>query len=74
MGSTWALSTTGVAGPDRQEDHPPGTVWIAAAGPAGVTTQLLALDGSRSEIRAATCQEAVSLLAGILHREHRGLR
>lgn len=33
MGSDWALATTGVAGPDRQEDQPVGTVFIGLAGP-----------------------------------------
>jgi nicotinamide-nucleotide amidase len=34
LGSTYALSTTGVAGPDPQEGKPVGTVFVAVAGPA----------------------------------------
>ena len=32
-GATYALSTTGVAGPDRQEGKAPGTVFVGIAGP-----------------------------------------
>src|SRR5919199_1679087 len=31
----WALAATGVAGPDPQDRHPPGLVFVAAAGPGG---------------------------------------
>lgn len=33
--SDWALSLTGVAGPDSQDSHPVGEVWIGLAGPGG---------------------------------------
>ncbi len=35
VGSDWALSTTGVAGPDLQEGKPAGTVHVGLAGPRG---------------------------------------
>ncbi|MCW2739055.1 CinA family protein [Nocardioides sp.] len=66
LDATWGLATTGVAGPDEQEGRPVGTVWIAVAGPDGVETRLLALDGDRLAIRAATCDEVMSALDGIL--------
>ena len=69
LGSTWVLSTTGVAGPERQDGKPVGTVWIAAAGPERTVTRRLELAGSRAEIRSATCAEAVAFLTGILQRE-----
>ena len=34
-GATYGVSTTGVAGPDRQEGKPVGTVYVALAGPDG---------------------------------------
>lgn len=73
MGSTYAVSTTGVAGPDRQEDKPPGTVYVGVAGPQGDTASSLELVGERAEIRVRTCQEALSALDGILRQEESGL-
>lgn len=34
-GATWALALTGVAGPERQDGHPVGEVFIGLAGPDG---------------------------------------
>lgn len=62
LGVDWALSTTGVAGPDLQEDQPPGTVHVGLAGPDGVRTVVLALGGDRAAIRSATCLAATALL------------
>jgi nicotinamide-nucleotide amidase len=73
LDATWGVATTGVAGPDRQDGHPVGTVWIAVAGPDVVRARLLALDGDRHAIRDATCESAVSLLWDLL-REEPGLR
>lgn len=73
LGSTYALATTGVAGPDRQEGHPVGHVWVAGAGPAGVVSELLALDGDRAAVRSASCRGALSVLDGMLRKEDSGL-
>jgi nicotinamide-nucleotide amidase len=59
----WAISTTGVAGPEKQDDKPVGTVYVAVAGPRGVQVHRLALDGGRREIRAEACRAAVQALA-----------
>lgn len=66
LGATWGVSTTGVAGPDTQDGQPVGTVYLAIAGPAGVRSVRLALAGSRSEIRALTCDHAIRELLGDL--------
>jgi nicotinamide-nucleotide amidase len=58
----WGLSTTGVAGPDPQDGHPVGTVWIAAAGASGVVVRGLTLAGDRAAIRSETVRSALALL------------
>jgi PncC family amidohydrolase len=71
--ASYGVATTGVAGPDEQEGHPAGTVWIAVAGPGGTHARRLALAGDRREVREGTCTEAVALLADVLEREEPGL-
>lgn len=72
-GATYAMATTGVAGPDRQEGKPVGTVYVAVAGPMGTRTAALSLSGSRGEIQDDTCREALALLVDVLHREEPGV-
>jgi nicotinamide-nucleotide amidase len=68
LGATWGLATTGVAGPDPVDDHPPGTVCIAAS--AGVpVTRSLALAGGRDGVRRETVEEALRLLWDVLREE-----
>jgi PncC family amidohydrolase len=63
MRTDWSVSTTGVAGPDRQDDRPVGTVYVGVAGPRGVQVHRLSLDGTRAEIRAQACDAALQALA-----------
>jgi nicotinamide-nucleotide amidase len=65
-GSDWGLATTGVAGPDPQDGHRVGTVFVAAAGPVA-RVQALTLAGSRAEIRLAAAVAALDLLARVLN-------
>jgi nicotinamide-nucleotide amidase len=69
LGTDWAVSTTGVAGPDRQEGKPVGRVYVGVDGPGGTTTAELDLDGDRARIRAAAVREAVE---AVLLRLQRG--
>ena len=80
LDATWAMATTGVAGPDAQEGRAVGTVWVAVAGPDRVETRCLALEGDRSEIRRSSCHAVLAVLAelvgpedGILVREEGAL-
>jgi PncC family amidohydrolase len=66
MGATWGIGTTGVAGPDGQDGHPPGTVHVGLVGPGGSTALALELLGGREAIQDRTCAEALSALAGML--------
>ncbi|HSV38198.1 MAG TPA: CinA family protein [Nocardioidaceae bacterium] len=61
FGSTWALSTTGVAGPESQEDKPVGTVYVAVAGPR-TAVRALRLEGDRADIRRQACEQALLAL------------
>lgn len=61
-----ALSTTGVAGPDPQEDKPVGTVYVAVATGAGVRVQALSLMGDRLAVRRDAAAAAVDLALAVL--------
>jgi len=65
-GADWGLATTGVAGPEPQEGHPVGTVWIAVAGPLGTQVRLLELTGSRKRIRADAARAVFGLVEEML--------
>jgi nicotinamide-nucleotide amidase len=64
-----ALATTGVAGPDPQDGHAPGTVWIGYADAAGAVAKQLQLPGDRDSIRQGTVEAALTLLAAQLGLE-----
>jgi len=73
-GATYGVSTTGVAGPDRQEGKPVGTVFVGLAGPDGHETVVaLELVGDRASIQDRTCLEALQVIMGNLHGEEPGL-
>ncbi len=63
--TTWAIATTGVAGPDSSDGVSAGTVWVAIAGPITQSIQL-ALDGERENIRSGTVASAIGTFARIL--------
>jgi len=65
-GASYALSTTGVAGPDQQEGQAPGTVHVAVLTPQGHRLLALHLVGDRAAVQQATCRSALSALADML--------
>lgn len=66
LGSDYAVSTTGVAGPSEQEGKPVGLVYIGVAGRDGVSTTELHLSGERAEVREQAVREAVSAALAML--------
>jgi nicotinamide-nucleotide amidase len=75
-GTTWSISTTGIAGPSGgTPEKPVGTVYVAIAhaGPWGTvetdtTVKHRVYDGSRTEIKTAVVAGALSALEAALDR------
>lgn len=74
-GAEWGLAVTGVAGPDPQDGHPVGQVFVGLAHPSSAWQQVheLALSGDRAAIRAQTATSALALLAEALRTPPRGM-
>jgi nicotinamide-nucleotide amidase len=66
MGTTWAISATGVAGPGAHDGTPAGTVWIAIIGPEVRESVKLALEGDRVAVRRGAVESALGVFARIL--------
>ena len=65
LGSTWAISTTGIAGPGDYLGIREGTVWISICGPICQTLQLT-LDSGRDGVRQGAISSAIGNFARIL--------
>ncbi|MCC7391163.1 competence/damage-inducible protein A [Candidatus Sumerlaeota bacterium] len=62
-GADFALSVSGVAGPDGgSEEKPVGTVWFAVASPQGTTAIKYLFNGDRETIRSFATIQALELL------------
>ena len=66
LGATYGLALTGVAGPEPQDGEPPGTVYLALAGPDGGQVRAIVLAGDRAAVRRGSVQAALDLLAEAL--------
>jgi len=63
LGSTYALATSGIAGPDGgTDDKPVGTIWIALAHPDGVIARKLTQGGTRIQNIHLSSLTAINLL------------
>ena len=65
FGTTWAIATTGIAGPGDYKGIREGTVWIAIRGPVNETL-LLTLDSGRDGVRQGAISSAIGTFARIL--------
>ncbi|MFD8234286.1 CinA family protein [Streptomyces sp. NPDC059696] len=80
LGTDWGIATTGVAGPEPQDGHPVGTVFVAVDGPAGTDAgsagggkvEALRLNGGRAEIRRESVRSVLALLLKELAGEQTG--
>ncbi|MEE1788267.1 CinA family protein [Streptomyces sp. SP17BM10] len=62
MNATYGLATTGVAGPEPQGDHDPGTAYIAFASADHACSMRLHADGDRQAVQNATVLSALTML------------
>lgn len=63
LGADVGIATTGVAGPDAQDGHAPGEVWLGFATPGGTRAERLDLTGDRDAIRRGTVDALLGMLA-----------
>ncbi len=68
MDADVAVSTTGVGGPDDEDGHPAGTVFVGWATRSGAGHRELALSGGPEDVLAATIDTAVAVLESLLQR------
>ena len=70
LGADYAVATTGIAGPSGgTPEKPVGTVWIAVAGPDGVTAKHLKFGDRRAQTIERTCNAVWSELIKKLKSE-----
>ena len=68
----WVIAVTGVAGPDPQEGHEPGEVWICVLGPRIASlpqfqqTERFQFEGERDAVRAQTVDAAFTMLLRVV--------
>jgi nicotinamide-nucleotide amidase len=60
------LATTGVAGPEQQDGHPVGEVWVGLAVEGRVQAHGLTIGGDRASIRAVTVSESLMYVLQLL--------
>jgi nicotinamide-nucleotide amidase len=61
-GATYAVSTTGEAGPESASGVPVGTVYVGVAGPEGAEARKFNLPGDRARVRMFATQGALDYL------------
>lgn len=66
LGSNWAISSTGSAGPTALDGSSPGEIWIAILGPDRQESVKFSLNGARQEVISGAVESALTLLERIL--------
>lgn len=70
LGVHYTVATTGIAGPDGGTDGKPvGTVWIAVAGPAGVSSKKYIFKHNRERNIIRTTHTALNMLRVLINTE-----
>lgn len=72
LGADVGLATTGIAGPDSQGGHLPGTVHVAVATPGGARVSSAHLPGDRAAVRAAARDLVLTFAIEVLGRSGTG--
>lgn len=68
LGADVAVSATGVGGPEPEDGHAPGTVYLGWSSNGSTGHRLLQLDGGPERVLDATVTAAVELLADLVSR------
>lgn len=68
FGAALGVSTTGVAGPEPLEGHPPGEVWVALSRNGGDESRRFVAPGDRDQVRRWAEQTALDLVRRALLR------
>lgn len=72
FGADVGLATTGVAGPEPQDETPVGSVFVAVATATATRVEQLSLTGDRAAIRTATVQQVLQLVLRSVAADHGG--
>lgn len=68
LGADVAVSATGVGGPEPEDGHPPGTVYVGWSSDGSTGHRFLRLGGGPEDVLDATVTAAVELLADIVSK------
>ncbi|AWB81738.1 hypothetical protein C3B44_04620 [Corynebacterium yudongzhengii] len=74
LGADWGLALTGVAGPDSQNGHPVGEVFIAVAGHYRCVSVCHRFSGDRAEIRRQAVEAGLKELLAEIREQKENMR
>jgi nicotinamide-nucleotide amidase len=68
LGADVGCATTGVAGPDPQDGHGPGLVFVSVSTPAAAHVRELHIAGDRAAVRAGAVEAVLALALDMLRQ------